>query len=345
MTERPRVTVLMSAYNAERFVGEAVESVLGQTFHDFEFLIFEDKSADTTLQVLRSYADHRIRLVENRENRGLTKNLVTGMEMARGEFVARMDADDVCMPERLAAQVAHMDQHPDISVLGSAVTFFTEVGKEFVAHQPLEHEEIKCALFYGFTMLHPSVIVRRADFEKHGLTYDPAFRVSQDHDLWTRAIRKVRFANVHEPLLKMREHEGKIGRRGRPQQQALSNLIRQRQLEELGVNFTAEELKMFSEQDVDTRSWTADDCAVFDELLLRIFDTNSRALVFDQRILVSMGCGRFRESCRQLLISGNRAGRYYWRSRIRRIDDLTPWQLTGLVLQSLVNILPARFTA
>ena len=84
MTEPPRVTVLMSAYNAERFVREAVESVLGQTFNDFEFLVFEDKSTDETLQILRSYADRRIRLMENSENRGLTKNLVTGVEMARG---------------------------------------------------------------------------------------------------------------------------------------------------------------------------------------------------------------------------------------------------------------------
>ena len=334
MKERPRVTVLMSAYNAEQFVGEAVESVLGQTFDDFEFLIFEDKSRDMTLQVLRSYADRRIRLVENRENRGLTKNLVTGMEMARGEFVARMDADDVCMPERLAAQVGHMDQHPDISVLGSAVTFFTEAGKQFVAHQPLEHEEIKCALFYGFSMLHPTVMSRRADLERHGLNYDPAFPVSQDHDLWTRAIREVHFANLHDSLVQMREHEGKIGRTRKPLQQELSNSIRQRQFEELELDVTAQELKIFGEHETSGIQWTRDDVQLFEALLFKVFEANNAFSVFDQRTLVKMGVSHFRGACRQMLIEGNLAGRYYWCSRLKNADHLSLREFIGLSFHS-----------
>ena len=241
----PKVTVLMSAYNAESFINEAVDSVLKQTFSDFEFLIFEDKSTDTTLELLQSFKDSRIRLIVNEENQGLTKNLAQGVLMAQGEYIARMDADDVCLPERLQTQFSYLEQNPDISVLGTAVTFFDGTGWEFVAHQPLGHEEIKCTLLYGFTMLHPSVTFRKADFQAHDLNYDPHFRVSQDHDLWTRAIRKLRFANLYQPLLKMREHSGKIGNTRKSLQQDLSNEIRKRQLDELGVSFTEKEFEAF----------------------------------------------------------------------------------------------------
>jgi len=114
MADRPKVTVLMSAYNAERYVAEAVDSVLAQTFPDFEFLIFEDASTDGTREILRRYADPRIRLVENETNLGLTRNLERGMLMARGESVARMDADDISMPERWARQFEYLGVHPEI---------------------------------------------------------------------------------------------------------------------------------------------------------------------------------------------------------------------------------------
>ena len=335
MTTRPRVTVLMSVFNGEPFVAEAVESVLLQTFEDFEFLIYEDKSTDASLQVLRRYPDPRIRLVENTENRGLTRNLISGMNLARGDFVARTDADDVCAPHRLATQVAYMDANPQIGVLGSAVIFFTDSGKEFVAHQPLEHDEIMCTLLYGFTMLHPSVMIRKADFDRHKLNYDPAFTVSQDHDLWVRAVRKVRFANVYEPVLRMREHTGKIGRTRKPLQQELSNVVRQRQLAELGVTATAQELSVFGDHNTLAEPWTLKECETFEALLLRIFDANTEACVYDQDTLVRMGVHRFRATCRQLLIAGNRAGRYYWRSKIRRLDDPSLRQIIGLALRSL----------
>lgn len=331
----PAVTVLMSVYNAERFVTQAVDSVLNQTITDFEFLIFEDKSTDSSREILRSYDDPRIRLVENTENLGLTKNLAAGMIMARGQFVARMDADDICMPNRLAQQLAYLDTHPDVSVLGSAVTYFDERGKEYVAHQPLEHEEIKCTLFYGFTMIHPSVMIRKSDLMKHGLNYDPAFRVSQDHDLWTRAIRVLRFSNLHSPLLKMREHENKLGRTRKPMQQQLSDLVRARQLNELGLAVSSRQLQLFCEHQSGAMHWSIRDCREFESLLLHIFDANERTLLFDREILVSTGAAHFRAACRELLMAGNPAGRYYWRSRIKLKDKPTIRQYAGLFLRSI----------
>lgn len=331
----PKVTVLMSVYNAELFLSQAIDSVLNQTLTDFEFLIFEDKSTDSSLDILRSYSDTRIRLITNAENIGLTKNLAAGMTMARSEYIARMDADDICMPNRLEQQLAYLNEHPDVSILGSAVIFFDESGMEFVAHQPLENEEIKCTLFYGFTMLHPSVMMRKSDFEKHGLNYDVTFRVSQDHDLWTRAIRFLRFSNLHEPLLKMREHAGKIGKTRKPLQQEFSDLIRQRQLLELGITPTANQLKLLAEHEINSTQWTIQDCKDFERILLQVFAFNSKRTVFQQDTLCRIGISRFRGTCRQLLLAGNPAGQYYWRSKIRRKDRMTIKEFFGLAIRSL----------
>jgi len=206
----------------------------------------------------------------------------------------------------------------------------------FIAHQPLEHEEIKCELLYGFTMLHPSVIMRRVDLERNGLNYDPAFLVSQDHDLWVRAIRKVRFANLYEPLLEMREHRQKIGYTRNFLQRQLSNVIRQRQLAELGITASAEEVECFAGPEACPERWTVEDCRVLESLLLRVFSANRALSIFDQDVLVRVGVERFRGSCRQLLVAGNRSGQYYWRSKLKRLGNMSFRERAGLILRSIL---------
>ena len=342
MTPRPKVTVLMSAYNAERYIAEAVDSVLAQTFLDFEFLIFEDGSKDSTLSILKSYPDSRIRLVENETNLGLTRNLERGMQMARGEFVARMDADDICMPHRLASQLNYFSTHPEVSVLGSAVTFYGKGREKVVGYQPLEHDEIKCALLYGFTMLHPSVMLRKTDFDRHGLNYDPMFKVSQDHDLWVRAIRKVKFANLREPLLDLRVHADRIGVMQNDLQRFFSSLIRKRQLDELGVTATSQDIQVLDEHERSVATWAAVDCRRFEDLLHRIVEANSKVVIFNKDVLSEVGAGHFREVCRQLLLNGNRAGLYYWKSRMMIVDPATLRQRVGMIYRSSTYALRRR---
>ncbi len=342
MAPRPKVTVLMSAYNAERYVAEAVDSVLAQTFSDLEFLIFEDASTDRTREILRGYSDPRIRLVENYANLGLTRNLQRGMLMARGEFVARMDADDVCMPQRLARQFDYLGTHPEIAVLGSAVTFFGEGRDPFFGYQPLEHDEIKCALLYGFTMLHPTVMIRKAAFEANDLNYDTAFPVSQDHDLWVRAIRKVGFANLRDPLLDLRVHSGKIGATQDALQKEHSDEVRRRQLVELGVTATTQEIRALGEHTALATAWTKSDLKSFESVLLKIIAANSTALAFNHNVLRRMGANSFRGTCRQLLIARNDVGRLYWQSPLRQYVTPSSRQSLGMIVRTLLSTLPAR---
>jgi glycosyltransferase involved in cell wall biosynthesis len=332
----------MSAYNAERHLREAMDSVLAQTFRDFEFLIFDDCSTDTSLEILRSYRDPRLVLIPNEQNQGLTKNLIRAVELARGEYIARMDADDVCLPHRLQTQVDFLDSDRAVSVVGSSVIFFDGAGYEFVAYQPTGHEEIKCELLYGFTMLHPSVMFRKADFHCHGLNYDPRFECSQDHDLWVRAIRQLRFANLQEPLLRMREHANKIGRTRRARQVELSNQIRLRQFVELGVTCSEPEQNAFNHVAGGFLPCNEAELHNYETVLLKLFAANESIRVFDQSTLVRLGSARFRAWCRDALQNGSAWGRYYWNSRLRAHCNATLRQTAGIALRSLGSFLGSK---
>lgn len=330
-----RISVLMSAYNSEGFIREAVDSVLNQTYGDFEFLIFEDCSMDRTLGILESYKDARIKLIANETNQGLTKNLIRGMDMARGEYLARMDADDVCHPERFAKQVSFLDSHPDIGLLGTAVDFFDENGPKGIAYQPAIHEEIKCALFLGYTLFHPSVMMRLEAFRLNGLNYDPQFKVSQDHDLWERAARCFCCANLNEPLLRMREHSMKIGNTRKGNQEEFSNVVRKRQLDELGVLYNEEELAAFNWGASPDGHFLEGMLEAYDSLGTKILAANMKRPIFNIDILPRLLASRFHRLCTIHLQNGFYSGRYYWRSTLRRHHKLSSRQWAGLLFRSI----------
>jgi len=197
----PRVTVLMPAYNAEAFLREAMDSILAQTFTDFEFLIIDDGSADASVEIIRSYADHRIRLVQNERNLRLAATLNRGLNLARGEYVARMDADDISLPPRLARQVAFLDAQPDIGLCGTWAEAFGEA--RFSMPNPAGPEAIRAKLLFDSALVHPTVMLRRSVFDRHGLRYPPLAHF-EDYALWQRAARLFPMANIPEVLFRYR---------------------------------------------------------------------------------------------------------------------------------------------
>lgn len=332
----PRVSFLMTVFNAELFIRETVDAVLNQTSGDFEFIIVDDKSTDRSLEILKSYHDPRIALVEKARNQGQTACLIEGLAMSKGEYVARIDADDICLPNRLAVQVDYVTQHPEISVIGSAAIFFDDKGHEFTTYQPENHDAIKCELLYGFTMFHPSVLFRRRDFEQQHFNYDPHFQCSQDHDLWTRAIRKLRFGNIHQPLLRIRVHREQMGKTQKNKMWMESNEIRQRQLDELGVDYSAEELKAFNIGASGAfPNATVNQLAAYDRVVNKIIEANKVKNIFDQTTLSKIGAAKLRGLCRVALLENNPSGRYYWRSQLRTLDDISIRQRIGILYRSL----------
>ena len=215
MMRMPLVSVLMPVYNAERYVAEAVESILGQTFADFEFIIIDDGSKDRSLAILEGYAarDPRIRLI-SRPNTGIVQALNEGLALARGELVARMDADDIAMPERLARQVEYLAEHPECVMVGSRVLVIDPDGMPLtIMGDALTHEQIVDGFLAGRGQLvyHPAVMYRKRVVLDIG-AYRDIFDEAEDLDLFLRLAEVGRIVNIEEPLLKYREHLAKAGR-------------------------------------------------------------------------------------------------------------------------------------
>lgn len=205
----PRVSVVMGVYNGERWLHEAVDSVLGQTLDDFELIVIDDGSTDSTAEILEAYRDPRLR-VTRQPQAGLTVSLNRLARQASAPLVARLDADDVALPERFARQVAFLDAHPEVGLLGTGCHDVDPAGRALRTYRPPEGDsEIRRALIRRNPFVHSSVMARRDALERAGF-YDETLPVAQDYDLWVRLSRVTRMANLPEPLVLRRFTPGMI---------------------------------------------------------------------------------------------------------------------------------------
>lgn len=199
---KPRVSVILPAYNAERFIGEAIDSILAQTYRDFELIIINDGSTDLTPDIIRQYAkkDKRIRFFNNRKNRGLIYVLNMGLRKVRGEYIARMDADDVSMPTRFEKQVAYLDANPDVGVLGTLIEVFGLYMGHGIQKPVVELSD----LITDNYVAHPTVMIRASVMRKHGFQYNPEYKHVEDYELWMRMVQVTKIHNITEVLLRYR---------------------------------------------------------------------------------------------------------------------------------------------
>lgn len=203
----PRVTVLSSLYRDAPFVRQAIESVLAQTFTDFEYLIINDAAVDDSRALAASYDDPRIRIVDNETNLGLTKSLNRGLALARGELIARFDSNDICFPERLATQVAFLDAHPDVAAVGIQSTVIDVAGRRLrraETRRPTTEAGLRWYCLFDTPLIHPGAMFRRAVVWDELGGYDEAFRVGQDAELWLRVSRRHKLANLDQRLMALR---------------------------------------------------------------------------------------------------------------------------------------------
>ena len=221
----PLVSVVMSVFNGERFLAEAVESILDQSFRDFEFIVIDDGSTDGSARILEGYArrDPRVQVCQQ-DNQGLVCSLNRGCGLARGKYIARMDADDISVRDRLLWQVDFMEQHPGVAVVGGAIERINSSGDGLeIKRYATGDDEIKTALARNRSELpHPAVLIRREIFCSVG-GYRTAFVDAEDYDLWLRMAECSQLSNLSRVVLKYRVHCAQITRT-RLRQQALSVL-------------------------------------------------------------------------------------------------------------------------
>ncbi len=202
--EIPKITVLMPAYNAEKYIGDAIESVLQQTFTDFELLIVNDGSTDDTVEVIRSYDDPRI-VVIYQDNKGIAHALNYGLKYARAPFIARFDADDICYPDRLQMQYDFMTANPEYSVIGSAADYIDMDGHFLFTHKPPafnnpEIQQLKysvCPFIHSCVFYKKDLVISKGGYNEHAYTFE-------DHFLWVNILKDQKACNLPQPLIKVR---------------------------------------------------------------------------------------------------------------------------------------------
>jgi len=205
----PHVSVLMAAYNVEKYIGEAIDSILSQTFTDFEFIILNDGSKDNTKEIIQSYRDTRIQFIDLVTNSGLSNALNKGLEVARGEYIARMDADDISLPTRLTTQVNYLDSHNDVGVLGTAYYIFDQNGNQNSVMLPATWSLLRWTLPFASPIAHATVMFKKSLLSQT-YNYDPRMMHAEDYDLWVRLSYITKMQNLPQIEYRVRKHGGNV---------------------------------------------------------------------------------------------------------------------------------------
>ena len=201
----PLVSILMPVYKTAPYLREAMDSILSQTFSDYELIVLNDCSPDNADEILDTYSDPRIVRYKGEHNVGLSNILNVGIEMARGKYIARMDSDDLSLPDRLRIQVDYMESHPDIDLVSVGMHLFGAKDGVWVREQ--NPEKVKISALFHSPILHASSVWRRERFEENGLRFRQEMVPSEDYDLWTRALVKgLKLVNLRQVLYKYRIH-------------------------------------------------------------------------------------------------------------------------------------------
>ena len=215
----PKVSIIMSIYNEEQYLSEAIESILHQTFRDYEFIIINDGSVDRTHEIIKRYMekDKRIRVIDHEKKEGLARSLNDGIRIAQGKYIARMDGDDISLPQRFERQIDFMEAHPEVGALGTYFKEIDENGNILPRKQnPILWKDIGKALFHYNPIGHPSAMMKKSILEKLG-GYDESFHTAQDYELFCRIAEVSQLRNLPEILL-LRRFPRKVSSRKMRQQ-------------------------------------------------------------------------------------------------------------------------------
>lgn len=236
------ISIALPVYNGEKYIAECLDSLLAQTYEDFEIILIDDCSTDDTAQIVAGYDDTRIRYYKNEKNLGIVHTLNKAFGLCRGEYIARMDADDIAMPQRLEKQLELMERNPELGIVSVWFQMFGDV--DCSVHYAVEPKEIACRLLFSLQLLHPGWLMRRRLVDE-GLAYREEYRYAEDWDFLVRAARTVGLGNVPRELMRYRINPGQLSNVYNAPQQAAANRVARDQLEYLGMELTDEQFALY----------------------------------------------------------------------------------------------------
>ena len=332
----PLVTVLMPVYNGKKYLKEAIESVLNQTFRDFEFLIIDDGSADKSAEIIKSFNDARIRLERNETNLGLIKTLNKGLGLAKGKYIARMDCDDISLPKRLSIQVNFMEKHPEIGICGSWVKIMG-LKQEFVNRYPQNHEEARAYLLFNTPFAHPSVIIRKELIDKYNLKYDEDYKHAEDYELWSRVINYAKVSNIPKVLLRYRTHDESVSKKNSSAQMENSNRVRLKLLKEMGINPAPAELDIHRRFIRPDYLNSKDFIDQLETWLGKLLSVNEKMRIYEQKSLAKIISSRWFNVCSANASLGFWIFKKFWRSTLKKIKNGNFRQIIKFFIKCLLR--------
>lgn len=278
----PSVSILMPVYNAEPYLSEAIQSMLNQTYTDFELIILDDCSTDGSADVVQTFSDKRIIYHRNEVNSGLANNLNTGLKLAKGKYIARMDGDDISLPHRLQTQVDFLESHPDIDLCSCAMQMFGADNQLWIRDR--DPEQVKITMMFYSAVLHASSVFRKDVFEQNNLIYNQETFPAEDYDLWARAAFYCRMVNLPDVMYLYRMHRTQVTSTD-PRSAEKCREIQIRYLSKALPVLSEKEIVDFVDGFIDYKISEIASIKSVKNHYLKIIKANASTLFFDQKLL------------------------------------------------------------
>ncbi len=322
----------MPVYNGQDYLDAAITSILRQTWQNWELIIVDDGSTDCSIEKICAYKDHRIRSTSNQRGKGVAAALNTGIDLAVGQFIARMDADDISRPDRLAQQVAHLIKNPQVTVCGTWVKYFGSSQGQW--EYPVTDNRAKARLIFAPPFAHPTVMMKAELFD-NGCRYDEECGYVEDYELWTRIMNTACFANLPLPLLDYRLHDQQVGKCMKEHQKIALVNVQKKIFVKLGLIPDHDELATHKILSAGTPIKDMDGLLRAEQWLGKISAANQNTSVFDQDALNEILFAVWWEACHLALPTGAKVWATYHNSMLRGYCNLSKFEEWKFALRSL----------
>ncbi len=313
------VSVLMPVYNAGGFVKDSIESILKQSYRNFELIVINDGSSDNSEELIRSIKDPRINYFKNDVNLGLIQTLNKGIDLCNGDYIARMDADDISLPDRLKKQVEFMNKNREVGVCGSDYIHFGK-GKQIALTSHHDHDWIAGWMLFNSSVVHPALMIRSSVIKKESPYFNSEYKHSEDYELWSRLLFKTKFADIPEILLKYRIHASQVSRQFRDEQMENGNKVRRILLERAGFRFTERELRMHCLLGNSQIITSLKDLAVLSFWFSKMLEQNRKIKYIDQSVFEKILAKQWYDAC-GITNLGPKAYFFYLKSKWSKLYD------------------------
>ncbi len=333
----PKISVVMPVFNGADHLREAIDSILAQTFKDFEFIIVDDASTDNSRAIIKSYLDQRIKLFVNENNLGTAGSLNEAIGKSAGEYIARMDADDISLPDRFETQVKFLDENPQIAMVGTWARVIGDKAGLLIAH-PTDPAILRSNLIFHASFVHPSVMIRRGFFSNLGFKYDPEFRQGQDYKLWVQMSEKLRLANINKVLIYYRTHRKQTKTTDAAGQASNAFSVRREQILKLGITPTERELAIYMSICNLKTEGTITYLRECENWLLKILEANKRMNMYDPISLRSVIADEWLKICKQRIRPRFQMWKIYWHSPLRQGGSFSKiFEFVKIIVRSFLN--------